>query len=280
MAEKTKKRKRDEEEAEKDKEEDSTEGMEDLRSEKDIEAGEEEPSEEDDATLSIPTDINNISRLDKLFAILEQYPNEARVLSFARATIRKFYMSQGGATINSTDPIPVNLDIMSAKDLSNVLQNMILEQVKTKRNRITEQVLNLFSNVTYLGSVALGNPISRGVVDQGLGGDHILRDAFVETFLGSSGKFSSFATLIVGSLNHATNFLVHHVEDRAAKRRRTAEAYTQAQAGPGVPPGTSTPFDGRPATSKTTPPPPAPTSNSSSSSSSNSSSQPMATARP
>lgn len=269
MEEKSKKRKREKERKEDKEDDDSTEGMEDPRSEKDIEAGKEEASEEDDDTMALPTDINNIARLDKLFAILEQHPDNPIVLVLARATIRKFYMAQGGATINTADPIPVNLETMSAADLSHVLQNMILEQVKSKRNRITEQALNLLSNITYLGSMAVGSPISKTTVDQ-VGGDHILRDAFVETFLGTSGKFSSFMTLIVGSLNHASNLLVHHVEERAAKRRRYTETQAQAQAGH-IPPGISTPFDGRPATTPTKAPPPQQGPNSSSSSSSSSS---------
>ena len=151
--------------------------------------------------------------VEELCLQLELDPENEEIKTYAKRFIRKMYLNNGGLPINTGDSVPTNINGMNAQELSNVLENMVLAKVRTKKNYIVDKALNVVANATYLSAAVLKHPIGKNLIDQ-VNSDDILKTSIVEVFLGGISQLNPLFTLIITAASHASNLLVKYIDGK------------------------------------------------------------------
>lgn len=175
-----------------------------------------------------------LGQLERLLLSLQTNPENADLNAIAIQQIRKFYRDNGGLPINVQDPIPHDLTKLSPKELSNVLENMIINTVKTKQKHLVDKAMQAIGNVAYLGSLILGLPTDIESVKE-FQGDDLLRQSFIEVFMGGVSRLSPLLTLAITVTATATNIAVKSVDGFITKRRRLSAEAEARRRGNGIP---------------------------------------------
>lgn len=199
---------------------------EDMEVDEDAEEAEEVDPEgmedEDDTPLSIHSGkAKNIAEIaEKIVFELKVNPNDPETREAAKLLIRKIYISNGGLPFNPKDPIPHDLDKLSDKELTFVVENMLIHQARTQKSEVVAQAANTFSNIAYLmtGEEELIAQINS---------DNVLRQALLDTFLGS--RISPLLTLIISASSHISNLIRSYVINGKRNIKPTTPAPSQGQ---------------------------------------------------
>jgi len=174
------------------------------------EAEEGEPTGDDDGGYQMDTGHRTVARLEALVQALETEPDNPELLAATKSEIRKLYLSNGGLPIDSRNPMPANLNEMSAEQLGNILQNMMIASVRSKSATFLDRALNTASNTIYLAGKHAGFDLSGNVVTE-LASDDLLKECAVQTFIGGLTKVNPLVGLTVCVASHATNLLVNYI---------------------------------------------------------------------
>src|SRR5208282_4657040 len=110
-----------------------------------------------------------------------------------KAKIRESFIENGGLPINTKDPMPVDLEVMTSRELIHVAQNMRIFLVRSRKDDIVSRCLNVVSNVAYLGSRFGGARVDQ-TLQGALQSDHVLRQSFVEVFIGRTANIHPVLT--------------------------------------------------------------------------------------
>ena len=155
--------------------------------------------------------VPDASSLDQLTLLYEAAPEDGFLRAALKAEIRKRYIDNGGLPINTKDPIPVDLEKLSPQELIFVAQNMQIFMVRARKDDIVSRFLNIFSNTAYLIARASGYNVNQSV-NRAFASDPLIRDSFMEVFIGRTAQISPFLTLSVAGLSYLSNILVGVVD--------------------------------------------------------------------
>lgn len=176
---------------------------EDEAEEMDVENTQE--AEEEDALDKITKGSSKSDIAQRLCLHLEANPEDEEARALAKFYIRKMYIDSGGLPFNTQNPIPFDLDSLSAKELINVLENMLIYTARTKQKELVGKAINTVTNLAAI----FGGTNSEKTVNQ-LQSDEVLRTSLFEVFLGQN--FGPLLSLIIVSSSHLTNLVRAYYE--------------------------------------------------------------------
>jgi hypothetical protein len=148
---------------------------------------------------------------DQLLLLFAASPEDPLLRAAVTAEIKRRYINNGGLPINTKDPIPVDLDAISPKELIHVAENMEIYLVRSRKDDIVSKFLNIFSNVSYLAARFGGLSVD-AAVNRAFSSDHVLRQSFVEVFVGKTAQIHPILTLGVACVSHLSNILVQSID--------------------------------------------------------------------
>lgn len=161
--------------------------------------------EEDDGFEAF-TKGSQVDIAEKLVLHLETHPEDPEARAMVQFFIRKLYVSSGGLPFDKTNPIPFDLDACSTKELTNVLENMIIFAARTRQKELVTKAMNTCAN---LGYIFAGK--ENGKVFEQINSDTVLRNSLFEVFLGS--KFSPLLAVLISGSSYITNLWRNYVDN-------------------------------------------------------------------
>lgn len=185
-------------------------------------ADEEEMEEESEKTEDMDNEAaedhgnDTPQTFEQLLLYYEASPEDPLLRAAVKAEIKRRYIENGGVPLNSKDPIPVDLDTLSPKEIIHVAQNLQIYLVRSRKDDIVSRFLNIFANITYLTARFRGANINNSI-NQAFAQDHLLRQSFVEVFVGRTAQIHPLLTLGVAGISHLTNILVQSIDGQSVK---------------------------------------------------------------
>jgi hypothetical protein len=152
----------------------------------------------------------------------------------ARATIieiiRDLYIDSGGLPVNRENPVPIKFEEMTNEEIVYILENMRLFLVRSRKEDIVSRCMNICSNISYIWSKRNGGKGDRNFANS-LNSDTVLRQSFVEVFIGPTARVHPLLSLLIAGLSQATNAAVNFM-DGPGHRSDSARVQINAS-GPG-----------------------------------------------
>ena len=178
------------------------------------EEAEEEPMDVEEGEETDPTEVvtgNSPADIaEKLALQLETDPENPEVRAMAKYYIRKLYIGHGGLPFNKESAIPFDLDVLSSKEMVNVLENMVIFTARTRQKDLVGRALNTITNVGYI----LGGKDGEKVFNQ-VQNDDVLRNSLFEVFLGQ--KFGPLLTVLITASSYLSNLYRNYYEQHNGK---------------------------------------------------------------
>jgi hypothetical protein len=181
----------------------------------------------DEDGVEMATTSKGVAHLEKLIKALECEPNDEELLAEVRSQIRQLYISNGGLPFNTANPLPQDLNVLSARDLGNILQNMMIFSVRSKSATFLDRFLNVCSNIVGITSKMSGVNIEGGIVKE-IASDDLLKECAVQTFLGGISKVNPLVGLVVCSASHLSNIGLAYLNGIERQSRPTQRPITPA----------------------------------------------------
>lgn len=144
---------------------------------------------------------------EKLVLHLETHPEDSEARAMVQFFIRKLYVSSGGLPFDKTNPIPFDLDTCSTKELTNVLENMIIFSARTRQKELVTKAMNTCANIGYIFAGK-----ENGKVFEQINSDTVLRNSLFEVFLGS--KFSPLLAVLISGSSYITNLWRNYIDGK------------------------------------------------------------------
>lgn len=149
--------------------------------------------------------------LAEITLLLETDPENEVYQAIARRYIEDLYVDNGGLPLNADNPIPRDLSKCSSKELSNIIKNMKISIVRSNKDDIVNKGTNLIANLTQIFGKLFGIPIGKSIAEN-ITSDKLLRESFVEVFLGSTAAIHPLIAFGVSALSHTSNILLKFLD--------------------------------------------------------------------
>lgn len=166
---------------------------------------------------------NEAELAEAILLDLETNPNNTEIRGYAKRLIKKMYINNGGLPFNTANVLPHDLDALTDKELSNILENMVIHTIRNKHDMLVGKAVNIISNITYCVTTITGNPVGKELIDD-LNSDDMLRQSMVEVFLGRALQVNPLITFLVSGASHCSNVAVRYIDGKLAKYRAAAAA--------------------------------------------------------
>ena len=145
--------------------------------------------------------------LEDIIYLLQTTPDSEPARAAARMEIERAYLLNGGVPINPTNPMPVDLEKFSSKELENIIKNITIFEARNKKDDIVSRALNIFCNASHIAGKVTKMNISNSHINA-ITSDQVLKESFVEVFLGRTTRVHPVLAFVISFLSHLSNILV------------------------------------------------------------------------
>lgn len=134
--------------------------------------------------------------------------------------IRENYIKEGGMMMNKNNPFPLDLHSLTMEELSNVLDNMLLESNRRKRDGIIDRTVSTVGNMVSLAATAVGYTVPSEITGT-IENDLMLKEGLVALMAGKGFKPSVPVTLGLCTLYYGSKILSNYISDKRVSQNGT-----------------------------------------------------------
>lgn len=194
----------------------------------------EREGDDEEFDSEMDTSRKGVAHLEAIIQALEARPNDLETLAAAKSEIRQLYLSNGGLPFHTGSALPRDLNDFDARELSNILQNMMIASVRSKSGAFLDRALNLAQNMIQIASLQTGIEF-QGSATKEIANDDLLKECLVNTFIGGMTKVNPLIGLCVCSASHFSNLYINYTYGAIERQRRLATDQQNQPPQPGQP---------------------------------------------